>query len=308
MSLDPLTQDIEQTTLNRALTKEQIDYVDPLLLKGDIKLGEFTFNTIDEDGIVWVIQDIEGWWGPPDVELPDYPRGNADGSFDVRGRWASRQLTLTGTMLPPDRSYVPLARQRLVDAANLVYEGNWLRVEESNYTKVSWVRLTERPKIETVTARGRTEFQIGLKAPDPIKYAWNEFDVDNGLSLAPLTAFNQDTGAIGSVTIENIGNTPVPVNMQISGPLTTQAVLQNSTTGALILFTKALESDDILTIDTFYNSVQINGDYIGGRSYVDPLADFFKLDVGLNVLDFIDLGDFSSNASVAIRYRPGWIG
>lgn len=276
MSLNPLTQDIEQTTLNRALTKEQIDYVDPLLLKGDIKLGEFVFNTIDEDGIVWVIQDIEGWWGPPGVELPDYPRGNADGSFDVRGRWTARQLTLTGTMLPPDKSYVPLARQRLVDAANLVYEGAWLRVEESNYTKVSWVRLTERPKIETVTSRGRTEFQIGLKAPDPIKYAWNEFDVDNGLSLTPLSAYNESTGAIGSATIENIGNTPVPVNMQISGPVTTDAVLANSTTGALILFTKPIGSGDILTIDTFYNSVQINGDYIGGRSYVDPLADFLS--------------------------------
>lgn len=308
MSLNPLTQDIEQTTLNRALTKEQIDYVDPLLLRGDIKLGNFTFNTIDEDGIVWVIQDIEGWWGPPDVELPDYPRGNADGSFDVRGRWAARQLTLTGTMLPPDRSYVPLARQRLVDAANLVYEGNWLRVEESNYTKVSWVRLTERPKIETVTARGRTEFQIGLKAPDPIKYSWNELDPENGLSFVPLNALNNSTGSIGSTTIENIGNTPVPVNIQVSGPLTNNALLQNATTGGLILFTKTLESDDVLTIDTFYNSVQINGDYIGGRSYIDPLADFFKLDIGFNIIDLIDSGEENSTASAGIRYRSGWIG
>jgi hypothetical protein len=294
--------------INTGLTKEPVNYFNPLKLQGDIKLGDFVFNTIDEYGIVWVLQDLEGWWGHPEPQVPDYARGNADGSYDVRGRWNARELTLTGTFIVPDSSYVPLARQRLVDASNLVYRGTWLRVNESNYSKVAWVRLSGRPRIETVNARGRTEFSIGLRAPDPIKYSWNDLDFADGFDVVNLACLNVDTGALGNVLVENKGNTPVPATFRVFGPTTDNAFVQNTTRNELILLTEPIISGSVLDIDTYDNSVALDGEFSGARVMIDPLADWIKLDPGYNSIDFIDFGNFSSTATLQIYFRSGWIG
>ena len=308
MTVDPQLQSVENFRVNTGLTKAPFPNITGLELKADIKLGDFVFNTIDEDGIVWVIQDVEGWWGHPDPEVPDYPRGNMDGSYDVRGRWSARQLTLTGTFLVPDKSYVPLARQRLVDASNLVYRGTWLRLDESNYSKVAWVRLSGRPQIKTVNARGRTEFTIGLRASDPIKYSWNDDDIADGFDIVNLACLNLDTGAIGNTLVENIGNTAVPANIRIFGPTTDSAFVQNTSRTELILLTQPIPAGSVLDIDTYDNSVALDGEVSGARVYIDPLADWIKLGPGYNSIDFVDYGDFSSTATMQIYYRSGWIG
>jgi hypothetical protein len=308
MSLDPNVISEKMHRINTGLTQKEVNYIDPLLLNGDIRLGDFTFNTIDDDGIVWVIQDIDGWWSPPEPEMPDYSRGNADGSYDTRGRWTARQLTLNGTFLVPDRSMVPLARLRLLNAINLVYQGAWLRVDESNYNKAAWVRLSGKPKIDTVNARGRTEFSIGLKAPDPIKYSWSTFDVDFGFTYVDLPALNLTTGAIGNVLVDNLGNIPVAATIQVTGPVTDSAFIFNSTRGELIRIVEPFGSDDVLEIDTFDNTVYFNGNFEGARLYIDPLADWIKFSPGFNSVDFYDFGNFDSTASARISFRSGWIG
>ncbi len=308
MTVDPQLQAVENWRVNTGLTKAEFPHITGLELKADIKLGDFVFNTIDEYGIVWTIQDVEGWWGHPEPEVPDYPRGNADGSYDVRGRWASRQITLSGTFTVPDKSYVPLARQRLVDASNLVYRGTWLRLDESNYSKVAWVRLSGRPQMRTVNARGRTEFSIGLRAPDPIKYSWNDLDFADGFDVVNLACLNIETEALGNVLVENKGNTPVPATFRIFGPTTDSAFVQNTTRNELILLTEPIPSESVLDIDTYDNSVALDGDFSGARVMIDPLADWIKLDPGYNSIDFIDYGDFSSTATMQIYFRSGWIG
>ena len=61
--------------------------VERLKLEGNIILGEFIFNTVDEDGIAWIVTDISGWWTHPDAEVPDIERGWGDGSYDVQGKY-----------------------------------------------------------------------------------------------------------------------------------------------------------------------------------------------------------------------------
>lgn len=308
MTVDPALQNYENTQVNRGLTPEPYPHITGLKLQADVILGDFVFNTIDEFGIVWVISDIQGWWGMPEPEVPDYPRGNADGSYDVRGRWAARDITLSGSFLVPDSSFVPLARQRLVDAANLVYRGAWLRVNESNYNKVAWVRLSGRPMIETVNTRGRTDFSIGLRAPDPIKYSWNDSDPD-GFDLVSIPILNTDSGALGEGVIENVGNTPVPMTLRVRGPLFSGTTIQSLTRQELILIVENIESESTLDIDTYDNSVAIDSVLPGGRSYLDPLTDWIKLNPGLNLIQFFDrLNTTGGTATVDIYYRSGWIG
>lgn len=309
MTLDPAAQAVKMHAINTGLQKLAINYIDPLKLESDILLGEFAFNRIDEFGIVWVIQEIDGWWGPPEPTTPDYPRGNADGSYDVRGRWNAREITLRGTFLVPDASYVPLARQRLVDAANLVYTGTWMRVNESNYNKVAWVRLSGRPQIQTVNARGRTEFEISLRASDPIKYSWSPDDTQDGFDSVGINCLNLTTGALGNAIVENVGNTPVPVLISILGPASANVYVQNVTTNQILFLNKDIPSESTLTIDTYDNSVDLDGVISGARSYVEPLVDWITLDPGENSIDFVDSSNFtSSGAQMTMYFRSGWIG
>jgi len=62
------------------------------------------------------------------------------------------------------------------------------------------VRLSGPPNIETVTARGRTEFSIGLRAADPIKYEFLDTITATPTNAAPATP------ASGSVTYTTAAN------------------------------------------------------------------------------------------------------
>ncbi len=190
----PADRDYVLSVLNKGLTPihaEQDRYNFAPKLAGDIRIlledqaNYLTFNTIDSSGLVWVISDIEGWWNLPEPSIPDIERGFGDGSFDVAGRNIARVITITGSVLVTESSRGGIAtasasaRQQLLSAFNLVRRGTWLIVDEDSRKRASFVRLSGRPNISTVSNRGRIEFSIGLKAADPIKYEWIEGTADN---------------------------------------------------------------------------------------------------------------------------------
>jgi hypothetical protein len=245
------------------------------------------------------------------------------------------------------------------------------------------VRLSGRPEIETVNARGRTEFSIGLRAADPIKYEWKEEDPE-GYSIVEIPCKNVALGRTGTGAINNIGNTTVTGVFFIYGPITGPATLQNLTTNELILIidslaggttlsisNKALTSNvatittssahglqvddyvtitgvdstfngsyyvdtvpsgntftyarvaanvtsaatsgtltkdaDVLEINTYDHTVALNGETLGARSIIDTLADWIKLDPGLNNIAFQDEGNANSTSLLRVYYRSGWI-
>jgi hypothetical protein len=173
-------------------------------LQEDISLNGFVFNRVDEFGVVWVITNIEGWWQHPAPDVPDIRRGWGDGSYDVKGRYNARDITIEGVILTPNPSLLAAARARFIAATNLVYSGGWLKTDE-NPTKASWVRLSGEPKIETVNARGRTEFSLGLRAADPIKYQWNPA-LESGYFEQEILAKSVSPSRTGSAVITNNGD------------------------------------------------------------------------------------------------------
>jgi hypothetical protein len=289
----------ENNTVDRGLIPLPQPHLTGMKLQGDIALGEFLFNTIDQYGVVWVITDIEGWWQHPEPDMPDIPRGFGDGSYDIKGRYQARIVTLTGSFLTPSPSLVESARDRLIAATNLVYRGAWLKTGiESDNKRSSFVRLSGAPSIQTVTARGRTDFSIGLKAADPIKYAWNDSDPD-GYERIEIPATNRTTGATGVEIITNIGNVDVPVNFEISGPITGPARVYNRTTDKLLYIVSNLRGrltssivnkqvnfsedtlEDIVTLTTTTAHGLLQGDTveISGLAESDLNGDFFITEV-----------------------------
>lgn len=227
--IDALEQEKENKKVNIALTPLPIPHITGMQLNADIMLNDVVFNTIDENDVVWVCSDIEGWWNLPNSEVPDLTRGLDDGSYDVRGRYAARDLTFTGSILAPTPEAAAVARNRLIEAVDLIHKGGWLLVNEEP-TKASFVRLSGLPQIENVNARGRIDFSIGLRAANPIKYEWNWEDV-NGYKTS--TVSNGSSG-----TIANDGNINVPVTFTITGGATanlTAPITVNNTTLDLTL-------------------------------------------------------------------------
>ena len=308
-TLSAVDQDDENRLVNKALTKLPTPHLSGLKLKADIRLGDLVLNTIDESGVIWICNDIEGWWNFPDPVLPDLIRGWGDGSYDAVGRWSSRLLTLSGTFLTQDPSQVPIARAKLLAAADLVYRGGWLVVDETP-SKGSFVRLSGRPEIVTITPRGRTEFSIGLKAADPIKYEYIDGSPD-GYDTEELTP------SLPLKTLINSGNTPVPILIELSQGFTvanpsTPARITNTTTDQAISIVGSTESTNRLEIDTYNREVldveYDSGDVINvesGRSKISTLSDWIYLDPGINVLTLIN---FPAGSSCTIYYRSGWIG
>lgn len=222
-SVQPFSENLSQAQENAIVDKSLIPRQRPTIggmeLNADIQLGDLVLNTVDDSDVVWVCTDIEGWWTNPDPEVPDIPRGVQDGSYQVSGRYASRNITLSGVFLPPDPTHVGDARERLISTLNLVREGAWLKTSEDP-TRQAYVRLTGRPQIQTVNARGRTEFSVGLRAADPIKYHYDDAFLDGVTETEDIPGYYAPdlVNHTDGTHVENIGNAVVTADFVLTGP------------------------------------------------------------------------------------------
>ena len=235
-----LNQAQKNRITQQALTPLPEPHLTGMKLQEDIILNDFVFNTVDEYGVLWVITDIKGWWSPPAPDMPDIKRCWADGSYDVKGRYNARDLTLEGSILCTDPSLAAEARRRLVAQINLVRQGGWLKTNE-NPTKASWVRLSGEPNFETVNARGRIDFSIGLRSSDPIKYSWNELNED-GYDVEEILAKSASPARSGKSVLTNQGDYPVTAYFRITGPITGPGIILNETNGESITIVEPLRS------------------------------------------------------------------
>ena len=304
--VDEPNQAQETQKVNQAFRPVPYPKITGLKLNADVSIGSLVLNTIDEDGVVWICTNIEGWWNHPEPDIEDIPRGWGDGSYDVRGRYAARQITLNGVFLPPNPSYVKVARDKLITNTDLVYVGDWLKTNEEP-TKASYVRLSGRPEINTVNERGRTEFSIGLRAPDPLKYEWFAGH-ELGYRSTIIPGKNTSTSATGKATITNTGNAYAPVILSIAGPVTGPAEIINETTNESITIIESIGAGEILEIDTLEHEVSLDGDAVGKRNLIDVLAEWTLLAPGGNVISFEDDGDATSEAVLTVYYRSAWLG
>lgn len=300
----PVQQELqkeENKIVNKALTAFPEPYISGLKLNEDITLGNLTLNKIDSNNVVWICTDIKGWWEHPDPQFPDLTRGWGDGSYDADGRYQARTITIEGSILPPDPTYAPAARKTLVEQTDLVYKGDYLKVNESP-TKSAYVRLSGRPLIKSVNARGRMDFSISLKAADPIKYEY----LENTYRTINISSSTQVT---------NSGNTRTPVIFEITGTNLSSGSITNSYTSP---YTAASVTDTIggisktwsggsLEIDTYNrNMIRVNSDSSveSGRPYANALVDWIYLYPGTNTFNFSASG---TSPVCTLYYRSGWI-
>jgi hypothetical protein len=316
--LNPVLQGDENKIVNKALSSLPAPHISGLKLRADIKLGDLVLNTIDADDVVWVCTDIEGWWNLPDPEIPDLPRGWGDGSYDAKGRYAARLMTLTGSFLTQDPSQVEAARQKLFNAIDLVYTGADLIVNESPVVKLASVRLSGRPEITTVKARGRTDFSIGLKAADPIKYEYlyssSQMRSNETLEDGYRTKTLSNGGSAGFI---NAGSFKTPTIIALAGPINAGATVANvidysevgvDTVTETITIVKNIPSGSTLEIDALNREVVlVTGSTVeNARSYLSTLSDWLRLETSAKATNTITFT--GSGGSCKVFFKSGWIG
>lgn len=258
-----------------------------ICLDADVQLGNLVLNTYDSDGTLWVITDIEGWWTLPEPEIPDYPMGADDGSYEAAGRYNARVFSLNGIFIPKSHTQVAAARAKLIRTADLCRKKTWFLTRQSDgVTRGSEVVLSGAPMISTLNAQGRTEFSIGLKAPDPIKYAINEG--------TPPGWFEE--GGSGTVVITNEGDYPVKPIITVSSA-SAGATITNANTGEVVKFREPTSG---VTIDSRMRSV-VAGTTTNQRKVLEWDTDWLSLAPGDNVLT-------ASGVSFTVKWRHGWIG
>lgn len=317
-------QAAETRLVNGSLTRLPTPYLTGLKLQAGISLGDLKLNFIEDptdengyiDPVIWVCSDIDGWWQQPDVEIPDLPRGWGDGSYDSKGRYTAREITLSGSILVQNPKDTPAARNKLVQATNLVSKGTWLKVDESP-SKASFVRLSGRPEITSVNARGRIDFSIDLKAGDPIKYEWvdDSFYTYNSVTIPAGAQF-----PASRVEVENIGNIPVPAIFRIEGgvasasPGSPAVIYVSSSAGVIygtITIVAPIAATETLDIDTYSREVSIStsgSDIVtSGRSRTETLLDWAYL-LEYPEKTYIEFTDPDGLASLTVLYKSGWIG
>jgi hypothetical protein len=277
--------------VDTSLTNVYIDHLKGMKLKADIRLGDFVFNRIDEYGVVWVITDVTGWNNLPDVQIQDFPRGWGDGSFTSYGRYGARQITIAGSFLVQNAdTQLEAARERLIEAINLVKKDAWLIMNEGTPKAVK-VRLSAAPELHTTNARGRTDFSIGIVAADPIKYKWDDAR-DDGYKLVRVN--NNPTTY---TTIRNEGNTPVPVVFEIVGPTTGPTSIFNKTSEDLLGVISKLKRFTVFAVD----GVELSSNLVANvtTNLVHGLAVNDTIEV-LNVVDAfkVDKAEIKSGNNV----------
>lgn len=282
-------------------------------LAGDIQLGDMVFNTIDTDGTVWTITDIDGWWRLPDATVPTVPRSKVDdGSYEEDGRYEARALVLTGSFLPTSPDNIPLARARLAQAFNSVRGPVQLVVNEDPPRYLT-VRLNGKTAITTIQPSGLSAFSVELQAADPVKYSFDQqtSSVGAGARLGGWTyprtggRFYATPVFPNQIVITNSGNYPAYPLITITGPATDPRI-ELIETGDFLDFSITLDEGQFLQIDPRDKSVLYNG-AVSRRGALSLDSTWPVIPPGTWHFRYTALESPNDETRAAVTLRSAWI-
>lgn len=138
----------------------------------EVRLAGLTFNSgPDGDGDEFVISDVDGW-DSGGVEQVTVERPLAAGAVLVRGRKASRTLTVSGWVFASSSAHLGRARQKLETAFDgIITADGTMAVDQDNGTRTLTVRLAQQIRTRPFEADRSVAitFQADLIAVSPAK-------------------------------------------------------------------------------------------------------------------------------------------
>lgn len=282
---------------------------DGLFTDSLVAIGDLLLNTVDANGVFWVLEKFDGWGSPGSTaELSQRARGH--GATSSEGFLRARVMTMEGAIDAPTATDLSLAVDELSAAVSLdgfrllVWESGRIRhvdARRQDEVLVTW--------IDAVTAR----FSIQIVAKDPRKFgdlvtATTRLPFSEGGLTFPVTFPITFTGTSGTgvVRVNNPGNTQAPVWLRIDGPIPaggwtiTHVGKKQTLTFATAL---ALGAGEFVTVDMDRREVLAQGQ--SPRSGYVTSRGWFSLDPGDNDIAFSS-ANYSSTASMTVTTKPSW--
>jgi hypothetical protein len=277
-------------------------------------------GTPDMLGREWFVTEEHGWSGSSPPRTNRTPRLWADGSSRGRPFRNERIIRLDGTVACPSWEARRLAEYTLSalcsgpDLYPLVCReetGPWL----------TWVELDDELAVSIVPGGYDLDFSIQLAAPDPFRYSLAEsraettlprrggggltFDPPSlsGLDFTPAGASGLDFGEpdqSGAVVVDNQGNAPAPLIIELHGPLVPPVTVSRPDTGQRLIYQGAVFEGQTLVVDTGRRTAYLND---ANYRHLLTVADWFRAPPGLSRVMWEHGGDYDERARMVVRWR-----
>ncbi|MEU8378881.1 fibronectin type III domain-containing protein [Streptosporangium sp. NPDC048865] len=128
-------------------------------------LAGWAGNVVDDEGVVWTVEEEEGWSSSPNATGLGDDNDGDDGGFAGPGQFGPKVITLAGLAVAPDHLRMAQAMDQLVSILHPRQLAE-LRVVEEHMTRRVMVRLSNDV---TITPRGARAFnwEFTVTADDP---------------------------------------------------------------------------------------------------------------------------------------------
>ena len=178
-----------------AITNKQLVSGVATLITGNSAHGYSVGQTVLVTGVDSTFDGSYVITGTTDFSFTYSTGGDDVASISSTG-YASVPSSISSSIATKSR----IVREQLLDAFNLVKRGTWLIVDEDNeFQRACYVRLSGKPEVSTVNSRGRIDFSIGLRAPNPTKVEWFPIKPDGSGGIVPEGFTTSDGNAYRSL-------------------------------------------------------------------------------------------------------------
>ena len=196
-------------------------------------VGGFTFTGYDEQGCLWTVSEIEGWWTGGETRNSVESRAQQNGSWRGRPTRDGRVITIRGQVAAPSLAVLEMAGRRL---SALMADGSFDEFAGSSEAGIftSWVQRDATPLFTPMTDV-RATYQITFGSEDPRMYGASWLGTTSLASAAVGVgrvwdrAWPRDWGVPagttpGAVSVPNNGTAPYWPTLRIDGPVTNPVV------------------------------------------------------------------------------------
>ncbi|WP_090476950.1 phage distal tail protein [Nakamurella panacisegetis] len=264
---------------------------------------------VDDAGCLWALETVEGWHGGIDPRGNPTPLEMADGDLDGPAPFGSRTITLSGTVVAPDKRALQMALDRVaavlrgtVRTAPLVFEEALTGLARQAFVRLAGKTMTTR------TGPTSASWSLSLYAHDPSRYGAVEksattarFSAGGG-RVYPLTfpRVYGPGGSSGLVTVTNVGDARTWARFTFSGPLSNPSV--RLVGGPRIAALMDVNAGEQLVIgEGTPRSVRLG--MSSRRQFLTLDSQFFAIEPGTSQIYF---GADSGTGTLTVAWRDAW--
>ncbi|WP_336698175.1 phage distal tail protein [Curtobacterium sp. USHLN213] len=272
-------------------------------------LGGIPFGQVDEFGVDWSIEQLEGWTGSTrsTSEITQKPRQS--GGWRSTGYSGARSISASGKIYAPDAASLSAAFDRLnaaipagVDRQFAVTDAagtRWVNVQQSDDVLTNWLMTNIGTWSIQVEATDWRKFGESLSGSTKLP------STTGGLTVSFTVPFSINaTTVTGQVSLTNTGNESGTVVLRIDGPCT-GPIVTHQPSGRVLAFSSslALQAGEYLLIDMDARTALANGQ--ANRAGYITSRGWSSFRPGANTWSFT-AAQYNASSQLTVTAVPAW--